>query len=609
MVVALTDNDGQRSRNASGNNSNPRSRNPSGISISKFAGYVHWGGGYSKYSHDRPEVVAVLAAMDEAKLSCNVNSQGLVSIPLKGEQNEPFISESGSTTPTACCAPEIKEEPEAFRPSWRAHITLLLLLMANLLNYMDRYTIAGVLMEVQSYFNISNAKGGLLQTSFICSYMVLSPAFGYMGDRYNRKFIMAVGILFWSGVTLAGSFMRSDQFYLFLFLRGMVGIGEASYSTIAPTIIADLFVGNQRTMALAIFYFAIPVGSGMGYIVGSNVAKALGSWQWALRVTPILGVVCTLLIIFVCKEPARGASEGGSHLGQTSWGDDIRYLCKNKSFMFSSFGFTCVAFVAGALSLWAPKFVDYSIRVQGQFLPDAQVSLWFGIITCLAGFLGVGLGTFAAGQLRKTNPRADPLVCAFGLISCAPFLFLALYVAQFHTVSTWCLIFIGETFLCLNWAIVTDIVLYVVIPTRRSTAEAFQILLSHLLGDAGSPYLVGVVSDHLKTSLAQGDNNFGEVAQEFFALQYSLYVCCFVAVIGGGFFLITALVIVKDKAETERATKGELGSRAETSRMIGDVSDTSISGPDQTPEPETLIVNRPSLNGVTLNHTSNVSVA
>ena len=56
------------------------------------------------------------------------------------------------------------------------------------------------------------------------------------------------------------------------------------------------------------------------------------------------------------------------------------------------------------------------------------------------------------------------------------------------------MIFIGETFLCLNWALVTDIVLYVVIPTRRSTAEAGQILFSHLLGDAGSPYLVGVVS-------------------------------------------------------------------------------------------------------------------
>jgi len=486
--------------------------------------------------------------------------------------------------------------------------TVFVLTFINLLNYMDRFTVAGVLTEIQDYFDISNSMAGLLQTSFICSYMILSPLFGYMGDRYNRKFIMAVGIMFWSGVTLAGSFMRPDQFYLFLFLRGMVGIGEASYSTIAPTIIADLFVGNQRTMALAIFYFAIPVGSGMGYIVGSNVAKAMGSWQWSLRVTPVLGIVCTLLIIFVTREPARGASEGGSHLTKTSWGDDIRYLCKNKSFMFSTFGFTCVAFVAGALSLWAPKFVDYSIRAQGNYVPDAQVSLWFGIITCLAGFLGVGLGTFAAGHLRKTNPRADPLVCAFGLICCAPFLFLALFISKFHTVSTWCLIFVGETFLCLNWAIVTDIVLYVVIPTRRSTAEAFQILLSHLLGDAGSPYLVGVMSDHFKVSLKGDDNNFGEVALEFMALQYSLYMCCFVAVIGGGFFLITALVIVKDKAETDRATKGEAGSRQETSKMIGDLSDTSMSG--ETNSEPTLVVNRPSLNGTTLNHTSaSVSVA
>ena len=51
-------------------------------------------------------------------------------------------------------------------------------------------------------------------------------------------------------------------------LRGLVGVGEASYSTVAPTIIADLFSNQLRTNMLTIFYFAIPVGSGLGYIVG-----------------------------------------------------------------------------------------------------------------------------------------------------------------------------------------------------------------------------------------------------------------------------------------------------------------------------------------------------
>ena len=154
------------------------------------------------------------------------------------------------------------------------------------------------------------------------------------------------------------------MFWLFLFMRALVGIGEASYSTIAPTIIADLFVKTQRTKALSVFYFAIPVGSGLGYIVGSNVAEAMGSWQWSLRVTPLLGVRCTGRICLVVREPPRGAAEGGTHLHSTSWTTDLRYLLKHRSFMLSTAGFTCVAFVAGALALWAPTYVYYSIMVQ-----------------------------------------------------------------------------------------------------------------------------------------------------------------------------------------------------------------------------------------------------
>ena len=53
---------------------------------------------------------------------------------------------------------------------------------------------------------VDDFKGGLLQTAFIASYMVLSPLFGYLGDRYTRKYIMTLGILLWSAFTLTGSF-------------------------------------------------------------------------------------------------------------------------------------------------------------------------------------------------------------------------------------------------------------------------------------------------------------------------------------------------------------------------------------------------------------------
>lgn len=435
----------------------------------------------------------------------------------------------------------------------RAYISVAILLTINLLNYMDRYTVAGVLSDIQGFYSLSSSGDGLIQTVFIATYMVFSPIFGYLGDRYTRKYIMAGGIAFWSCVTLGGSFVDKEHKWAFFFLRALVGVGEASYSTIAPTLIADLFVGELRTRMLMIFYFAIPVGSGLGYIVGSNIAKAFGHWQWALRFTPVLGIVCVILIVFILKEPQRGHSEGGRNLHSTSFYSDLCYLFKNKSFMLSTLGFTCVAFVTGALALWAPLFMQRSISVQGRSTDISIVSLTFGGITIAAGFIGVFIGAESSRRYKRINPRADPIICAFGLLTCTPFLFFALVASRYNTTATWILIFLGEVCLCLNWSIVADMLLYCVIPTRRSAAEAVQILMSHALGDAGSPYLIGIISDALAKNYKDPPST---PSVQYPTLQKALYMTPFVCVLGGAFFLATALFIEKDQKEAEKITKG-----------------------------------------------------
>lgn len=94
--------------------------------------------------------------------------------------------------------------------------------------------------------------------------MIFAPIFGYLGDRYSRRSIIIGGVIIWSTTTFFGSFVSSFEW--FLVFRGLVGIGEASYSTIAPTIISDLYVQQKRSIMLAIFYFAIPVGCGFGLV-------------------------------------------------------------------------------------------------------------------------------------------------------------------------------------------------------------------------------------------------------------------------------------------------------------------------------------------------------
>uniref|UniRef100_A0A8C6M1G5 Protein spinster homolog 1 n=1 Tax=Nothobranchius furzeri TaxID=105023 RepID=A0A8C6M1G5_NOTFU len=410
-----------------------------------------------------------------------------------------FSDDSEAEGPNGPDAQQHPEEEASGVSRVRAVLIVLTLCYINLLNYMDRFTVAGVLPDIEQYFGIDDGNSGLLQTVFICSYMFLAPFFGYLGDRYNRKYIMSAGILFWSSVTLASSYTPKEHFWALLLTRGLVGVGEASYSTIAPTIIADLYIKEKRTNMLSLFYFAIPVGSGLGYIVGSQVSSATKDWHSALRVTPGLGLVAVVLLLFVVQEPKRGAVEARSDMHQTSWLTDLRELSRN---------------------------------------------LIFGIITVITGLLGVASGVQVSRQLRKKTARADPLVCAAGLLLSAPFLYLAIVCAQTSTVATYIFIFLGETFLSMNWAIVADILLYVVVPTRRSTAEALQIVVSHLLGDAGSPSLIGVFSDSLRKT--------DSFLWQFRSLQISLLLCSFVAVVGGAFFLFTALFIEKDRNRAEK---------------------------------------------------------
>ncbi|XP_028042767.1 protein spinster isoform X5 [Bombyx mandarina] len=315
----------------------------------------------------------------------------------------------------------------------------------------------GVLNNVKTEFEIGDGKAGFLQTVFVVAYMLFAPIFGYLGDRYSRRVIMASGVALWSLTTFFGSFLHDYE--SFAFFRGLVGIGEASYSTIAPTIISDLFVGDVRSKMLAFFYFAIPVGSGLGYIVGSVVGAALGNWRYGLRVTPFFGAIAVALIIWVMEDPERGASEE-SHIKPTSYKDDLRALIKNPSFMLSTIAFTCVAFVTGALTWWGPQVIYLGLGLQpGNEFSFESVSYKFGLVGMAAGALGVPLGCAAAARARPLVADADPLLCGAALLLSAPLVFCALIAVRASAAGTFALIFFGMLTLNLTWSVVADMIL------------------------------------------------------------------------------------------------------------------------------------------------------
>uniref|UniRef100_A0A2K5CM60 SPNS lysolipid transporter 2, sphingosine-1-phosphate n=1 Tax=Aotus nancymaae TaxID=37293 RepID=A0A2K5CM60_AOTNA len=414
-----------------------------------------------------------------------------------------------------------------------------ILSLGNVLNYLDRYTVAGVLLDIQQHFGVKDRGAGLLQSVFICSFMVAAPIFGYLGDRFNRKVILSCGIFFWSAVTFSSSFIPQQYFWLLVLSWGLVGIGEASYSTIAPTIIGDLFTKNTRTLMLSVFYFTIPLGSGLGYITGSSVKQAAGDWHWALRVSPVLGMITGTLILILVPATKRGhADQLGDQLkARTSWLRDMKALIRNRSYVFSSLATSAVSFATGALGMWIPLYLHRAQVVQKTAEScssppcGAKDSLIFGAITCFTGFLGVVTGAGATRWCRLRTQRADPLVCAVGMLGSAIFICLIFVAAKSSIVGAYVSAVGGG---------------YVVIPTRRATAVALQSFTSHLLGDAGSPYLIGFISDLIRQSTKDSP------LWEFLSLGYALMLCPFVVVLGGMFFLATALFFLSDRAKAEQ---------------------------------------------------------
>src|SRR5689334_17170068 len=114
----------------------------------------------------------------------------------------------------------------------RRPLTILVLLTGlNLLNYIDRLVLSAVLPKIQEELGISNFVGGLLSTVFLLGYFVTSPTFGALGDRTTRKGLITIGVIVWSVATVASGF--ATGMWSLIAARAFVGVGEASYATLA----------------------------------------------------------------------------------------------------------------------------------------------------------------------------------------------------------------------------------------------------------------------------------------------------------------------------------------------------------------------------------------
>ena len=149
-------------------------------------------------------------------------------------------------------------------------------------------------------------------------------------------------------------------------------------------------------------------------------------------------------------------------------------------------------------------------------------------------------------------PYADPLVCALGSFLAVPSLFVLILITRTaNRIVFWALAAFAISSMCLSWTIVADILLYAIYPTKRSIASAFNILICHLLGDAGSPYVIGLISDALREGKPDTYYN------KFTSLQIALYAGPFFAAVSFACYLFTAIYVVEDRKKVDIMLKSK----------------------------------------------------
>jgi len=394
---------------------------------------------------------------------------------------------------------------------------LALLTALNLLNFVDRYVLAAVLPKVRDELHLSNLVSGLMATVFLAGYFLTSPVFGYLGDRMRRTALITFGIAVWSIATFASGLVHSAG--TMLLCRAIVGVGEASFTAIAPTILDDVAPKEKKGKYLAIFFVAQPVGAALGYLVGGAIEHAYG-WRYSFFLAGGPGLLLALTCLLIA-EPARGEREKPDVLGS------LKQLWASRQYRRALLGYCAYTAAIGGFSFWAPTFLSDTFGIA-----LAKANFRFGLLTVLGGAIGTFLGGSLADRMQKKAVAALPPAPAAGeagyresaapeedtsattraevqalLKLCAIGSLIAAPIAAFCFLSPTANGFFGGVLFCeaalfLSTSPINAVILKSVPHGLRASAMALTIFAIHLFGDLWSPPVVGLLSDAVTPRIA-----------------------------------------------------------------------------------------------------------
>jgi predicted MFS family arabinose efflux permease len=389
---------------------------------------------------------------------------------------------------------------------------LFFLLLAYILNFLDRQML-GILAEpIKADLNLSDAQFGAIGgLAFALLYSVLGVPLALLADRTRRSWVIAGALAVWSGFTaLCGTAVTYSQ--LFLYRLG-VGVGEAGGVAPSYALIADYFEPQRRARALAIFSLGIPLGLAGGTLAGAYIASWI-DWRAAFLFMGVLGLVLApVMLIFVRDRPRPKPSAAAQPLLNA-----FPIIARKPTFWLMAFAASCSSLCGYGLALWTP-----SILIRSFHLDMLSTAHFFASLLLIGGTIGVLAGGWLADRLGTEDRGWYAKLPAIAWLITAP-LFLAGLMAPDIRLA-WVLLLVPNALNILWLGPVTTAVQHLVPREMRATASASFLLINNLIGLGVGPLLMGAISDSLTASYGAE------------ALRYAAMSCL-------SFYLLAALLMM-----------------------------------------------------------------
>lgn len=379
----------------------------------------------------------------------------------------------------------------------RRKYTLFLLFLVSMFNYIDRNILAILQVPIKRDLGLSDTQiGALTGLSFALMYSLMGLPVARLADRSNRAHLIATAVVLWSVMTaltgLAGGFLT------LVLLRVGVAVGESGSVPATHSLIADLYPPDSRATVLAVWGLSVPLGTGLGFLVGGHLDELIG-WRAAFALVGITGLLMGPLIWLTMKEPVRGGFDPvHDQLTEAQdWRRVIRYLWSLRTFRYLLPAGACQGFAMLSAMHWNAPFYR---RVHGMSMSEISVYL------ALMSGVGFAIGIYGGGRLSDHFGRRDPRwrlrIVSIASMAMVP-LALTQYLIQSSSASIACGL-LASILMVFFMSPIVAVPQSIVPSSMRAFTSAVVILTFNIVALGLGPFVTGLMSDVLMNHFESG---------------------------------------------------------------------------------------------------------